>query len=305
MTSAFSALGAIALIFLTSTSRVSTDSQTVQTPAQTVPTSDAKKDALPPDAKKDAEGKRDPQTSIAKPPARLVTLAADGTLSVTGSRASLQAVLNEISVQAKFAIVLADALERERVSVVLRDVPLEEGLKRLLAAYDAFYLYSAPDNKSPGLINAIWVYPRGEGRALEPVPPTLWASTKELEQQLDDPDPNVRSNTYEALIERRGDRALATVLRGLVDIDESVRLMTLTTALNTGIEIPASDLHAVVLSDQSQHVRMLALEALEGKSEAEAIAESVKDDSDELIRNQARLMLEALKTRGGRKPPLR
>jgi HEAT repeat protein len=205
-------------------------------------------------------------------------------------------VLGEISAHTKVPIFLSEALENERVSVVLEAVPLEEGLKRLLAAYDAFYLFSAAE-KSSASIASIWVYPRGEGRELEPVPPTLWASTKELEAQLDNESPGVRSETYEALIERLGERGLATVLRGLVDQDEGVRLATLSTALNTGIEIPASDLHAVILGTQLQYVRVLALEALAGRPEAEAIAESVKDDPDEVIRNHARLMLEALRTR--------
>ena len=58
--------------------------------------------------------------------------------------------------------------------------------------------------KLPASIKGIWVYPKGEGLELEPVPPSLWASTKELEAQLEDPDPGVRNDTFETLIERQG-----------------------------------------------------------------------------------------------------
>ena len=137
---------------------------------------------------------------------------------------------------------------------------------------------------------------------MEPVPPALWASTEELEARLEDPDPGVRNDTYEALIERHGARGLPIVLRGLVDSDDGVRLGTLTNALDAGVAIPATDLHALILSDPLQSVRLLALEAIEKRPEAKAIAESILDDPDEVIRNTARLLLESLQTRNEKKP---
>jgi hypothetical protein len=56
-------------------------------------------------------------------------------------------------------------------------------------------------------------------------------------------------------------------------------------------------LQAVLLADQSYAVRRLALEAIEGRPEAAAVAERLIDDPDEHIRQEATLMLDRLKVR--------
>jgi hypothetical protein len=242
-------------------------------------------------------------TPVTKSAPRELTIAADGTLSVSATRLTLHSLLNDISVQAKLPIVLSESLEDERVSLRLEAVPLEEGLRRLLAPYDAFYLFSPSEgDKGKPSIKGVWVYPKGEGLELEPVPPTLWASTKELEAQLEDPDPGVRNETYAALIERQGARGLPIVLRGLIDNDDGVRLGTLANALDAGVAIPAADLQALILHDPLQSVRLLALEAIEQRPEAKAILESIQDDPDEVIRTTARLLLETLRHRNDKRP---
>jgi hypothetical protein len=239
-----------------------------------------------------------------RPVVNAVAIGADGTLTVIASASrplSLKTVLNDISTQHKMPIVVAETVENDRVSNDVRGVSLDEGLKRLLAAYDAFYLYSA-EGRRPGAIRAIWVYGRGEASDIEPVPATTWASTRELDARLEDPDPGVRAETFDALIERHGKSSLGIVLRGLVDSDDAVRLGTLTSALDAGVDIPSTDLHSLVLSDSLQGIRLLALEAIETRPEAMSIAESVKDDQDEVIRTTARLLLERLENRS-KKPP--
>jgi HEAT repeat protein len=235
------------------------------------------------------------------PPPRLVTIAADGSISVTASRTPLAAVLAEISVQTRTPILLSDALEDARVSAIVRDLPLEQALKRLLAEYDTFYLVGSRDNK-PQSIRAIWIYPKGEGDGLEPVPPSVWSSTNELKGQVDDPDAGVRSEVIETLIERLGDKGLPIVMKGLADSDEIVRLATLAAAADHDIDIPSADLHSLVLTDQSACVRIAALRALEGRPEARAIASSLKDDADEAVRNEARYMLGELQVERRRQP---
>lgn len=227
----------------------------------------------------------------ARPTARPITVAADGTMTVTGASIPLKSVLSEITVRMRIPIILAEGLQAAQTSIVLQRVPLEEGLKRLLAGYDTFYRFSAAEEGSAGSIKGIWIFPRGEGKELEPVPPSMWASTKDFEQQLGDADAEVRTGAYEALIERQGERALPTVLRGLVDEDEGVRLATFSAALDSGVEIPSIDLHSVVLNDRSQTMRLLALQAVEGRPDAHDIARTVQDDLDQVVRNQARLML--------------
>jgi hypothetical protein len=280
----YSVVYALAFVVVSSPSRASVDGQDLQT----------------------RPDKKDAPLAVTKPAPRPVTITRDGTVSISATRLTLRAVLDDISVQAKLPIVLAESLEEERVSLQLGGASLEEGLKRLLAPYDAFYLFSPSEKEKETLspsIKGIWIYPKGEGLELQPVPPGLWASSKELEAQLDDPDPGVRSLTFEALIERHGARGLPFVLRGLVDSDDSVRLTTLTAALNVGVEIPTTDLQALVVSDPLQGIRLRALEAIETRPEASAIAESVKNDPDEVIRNTAALLLKHLQDQNTKKPP--
>jgi proline iminopeptidase len=234
-----------------------------------------------------------------KPAVSPVTLDADGKLTVIAARANLRAVLNEISTRTRVPIVVADSLDSEPVSIELREVRLDDAMKRLLSPYDAFYLFSGAD-KARAAITSIWVYPRGQGHELEPVPPSTWASTKELEAQLESPDPSVRAETYEALIERLGDRGLATISRAFIDPDEGVRLGALQAALGADLEIPAWELQGLVLSDPSQAVRLTAIMAIEDRPEAGAIAASVKDHPDEVIRNHANFILDML---ASQRPP--
>jgi hypothetical protein len=203
-------------------------------------------------------------------------------------------LLEEIARRAPIEIVLSDDFTDRPVSLNIRDVPVDEGLRRLLAAYDAFYLYSA-DDKAPGTIKTVWVFDRGEGRHLQPVPPAQWASTEELEKQLEDPDSGVRGDTYEALIERQGERGWETARKGLSDPDETVRGRTLAAAIDADIDIPVRELEPLILDGygQSQAMRILALRAIEGKPEARAIAATLKNDPDEVIRQVAQQILES------------
>jgi hypothetical protein len=246
-----------------------------------------------------------PSQQTAKPAtakrAAPITYTLDGKVSVTVAKMSLRTVLLEISRRAQIPILLSDTYVDRLVTVDMRDVPVDEGLRQLLTAFDAFYLYSSDEQKSPGSIKTVWVFERGEGRDLQPVPPEQWASTKELERQLEDPDPEVRGETYEALVERQGEKGLATVRKGLSDPDDSVRLRTLSSAIDVDVDIPARELEPLILDVQgsSQAMRVLALQAIADKPEAEAIATTLANDPDDMVRQQALLILERR-----RRPPV-
>jgi hypothetical protein len=241
---------------------------------------------------RDAEAnQQSPQPAARRAPA--IAFSPDGKLSVTVTRVSLRRVLQEIERGARVEIVLSDDFADRPVSLDIRDVPVDEGLKRLLTAYDAFFLYSA-DDKAPGSIKTVWVFDRGQGRHLQPVPPEQWASTGELEKQLEDPDPGVRGDTYEALIERQGERGWEMARKGLSDPDETVRSRSLSAAIDADIDIPARELEPLILDGygQSRGMRILALQAIAGKPEARAIAVTLKNDPDELVRRVAEQILQ-------------
>ena len=228
-----------------------------------------------------------------------VAVSADGKLTITVSRTPLGVALREIATRARLPILVDDTLANHIImSFQARGVSVDEGLRSLLAGYDVFYLFSS-DDESAGSIQGVWVYARGQGRRLEPVPAALWASTKELQRYLEDPNPEVRAETYESLIEREGERGLDTVLRGLLDPDTGVRARVLSSASDADVEIPVHVLEPIILDGygQTQSLRVLALQAIQGRPEAEAIATTVADDPDDFVRELARRILAA------RRPP--
>lgn len=222
----------------------------------------------------------------------------DGRITVTGKSSSIPTLLAEISFHLNIPIVVDDQLAYERVSMTFRETPVYEALGQLLAQYDTFYLYAAQTgggkqtgtDQGPALAT-IWVYPKGQGRALMPVPLSKWASVAEFERQLDDPDVNVRAAAYEALIERQGPAGLPTLMRALADDRQEVRLSALHMALDVEVEVAPMQLASVALSDPSHLLRLVALQALEGRPEARQVAESLKTDANELVRMEARRIL--------------
>jgi hypothetical protein len=228
------------------------------------------------------------------PAAPVVTFNKNGRITLSGARPLLSQVLAELSLGANIPIVVSDALAQESVDIKLDEATLEEAFGQILAPYDAFYLYTA-SGKSDGAIRTIWVYPRGEGRSLQPVSPAQGASTKELEQALKDPDQNVRYEAYEAVIGRQGALALPTFHKALADVSDVVRFSALHAAIEAGLEIPISDLSALVSSDPSRDVRLLALEELGSRPEAEALVASLQDDPDSEVGAQAKETLQRLR----------
>jgi hypothetical protein len=150
-------------------------------------------------------------TSPSKPARQGEIIAfSEGGLTVRVQGRSLAWLLREISHKVGLPITPAEDVGAQPVSVQLQELPLDEGLRQILKDHDAYFFYGV-EGKGPASLKAVWVYRKGRGRGLEPVPPETWASTKEFEAMLADPDPAVRSRAVEALIERKGDKALARI----------------------------------------------------------------------------------------------
>src|SRR5262249_18372401 len=105
----------------------------------------------------------------------------NGRLSLEAEEVSLGWLLQKLSEKSGVSIVAQD-LGAEKVSLVLSNASLEEVLRQLLHKYD-YFIYYGGDTPSP---SAVWVYRKGQGRGIEPVPAGEWASTKEFEHQLTD-----------------------------------------------------------------------------------------------------------------------
>jgi hypothetical protein len=228
----------------------------------------------------------------------------EGRLSVRLENRSLDWILEEISREAKVAIISGAGVGRRRVSVAFQDLPLDDGLRRILKDNDAFFFYGA-DGKASVSLRAVWVYPKGRGAELQPVPPETWASTRELEGHLADPDPGVRARAIEALVEREGDGARDAVLEALKDQDVHVRTQALYQTVSEDVELPTDALADLVLRDPSPDVRFLALEALADRPEARTVAETALNDASPQVRQEAQEILRGLDAAARPRPPSR
>jgi hypothetical protein len=182
----------------------------------------------------------------------------DARLNVDARDVALQWLLDEIASQAGLTIHGTGLLRGLTVSTRLDNVPVDDGLKELLSAFDVFFLY-APSGHQPASLRAVWVHPRGRGALLAPVSPEQWASTIELERGTADPDPEVRALAVESLVERLGERALGKVLEALQDTDDYVRERALDATIDAGLELPVEDLRHLATADSDPEVRRLAL----------------------------------------------
>ena len=225
----------------------------------------------------------------------------DGRLTLRLENQSLDLVLEKISDQTGVAILSPQGVTDRAISIRFDRLPLEEGLRRILGDLDAFFYYGAAE-KTPARLKVVWVYPKGAGRDMAPVPPELWASTRELEAQLADPDAEVRSRAIEALIERKQAKALEAVMDAMRDEDAAVRARALYRSLRSGLELPPETLRSA-LEDPSSNVRFLALEALADHPEARAIVEPFLEDPSPYVQSKAREILERWNANPEPRPP--
>jgi hypothetical protein len=225
-----------------------------------------------------------------------------GRLTCKVRTAALSHVLDALSEQTGVTFVAADTVRGEDVSLELVDVPVEQGMRRLLRSYDTFFFYGAGGD-GRGSLRAVWVYQRGAGVALHPVPqePSV---TADDQRRAADADPHVREAAYTELMSR-GDAAsrelVLNAVRGVSEPDNEVRARLLAHALNQGIELPRELLVDLVRADGSDTMRLLALDALTGDPAAPQAAAAAADDPSAMVRDRARQILEAQAAQ--RRPP--
>jgi hypothetical protein len=223
-------------------------------------------------------------------------LAAAGRLSLRVVNRPLQNVVHEIGRQSGVAIAMGEGMPNPSIVMEFRELPLEEGLRRLFQDYDAFFFYSGTDG-SPGRLTTVWVYPPGEGQKLAPIPSLQESLRNEWAQDVDDPDALRRALAIATLAERHGNGAAEAVKTGLVDFDERVRVEALQAALNTPVDVPLETLRELVQHDPSAVVRSIAVAGLANRAEQGSMAPEIVWELLEIAQKDADSVVSELATR--------
>jgi hypothetical protein len=222
-----------------------------------------------------------------------VVVVYDGRVTIRAINQPLSLLLRAIASCVKpLATHIAPELENEAVTLACADVPIEEGLRRIVHAYDAFFYYAGAAT-SPAL-EGLWVFPRGNGRALAPLDAIAWASDADVEKRLASSDADVRFRALKALIDRRGEGAMDHVLAALADPDDVMRAQVLDLALSSGFRLPPDRWAAIALSDPSALIRLQALQSAPDGPELASVAETAQNDPDEYVQLEAREILARL-----------
>lgn len=207
---------------------------------------------------------------------------------------SVRWLLDEIAREAQIALQIDPLVQDQKISVDFQGYPVEAAVQYLLKDYDVFYYYGVVD-KPPARLQIAWVYPKGKGAGLEPVPPEQWASTKELKQQFASKDPQARAKAIEQLVQRLVDGAQDDVLEALRDPEAAVRTRALYAAQETGVDLPAAKLADVAISDQNSFARFLALDAIGGNREFQWVVERALNDPDKSVQAKAQEIVQRWK----------
>jgi len=233
-----------------------------------------------------AQGAQAPEAS----PGQARVVVRDGTMSLEARACTLPQLLSLISARTGIRITVSEAIPPVRLSLRTPTQSIEATIRELSRDTDVFVLYAAEPDTGHRLA-AVWVYPRGSTRDIEPVPAELWASTRELEHQLTESNPELRARAIEALIARAGDLALPHVFEAFADGSAHTRQRALDAALAANLDVPLHHLEALALTDLSPEVRLRALQALEERSDSARIIEAATYDPDLNVRSEARSIL--------------
>ncbi len=235
-----------------------------------------------------------PSLAIGQPSSQLAGVTfSEGRLSLKVQNIPLASLGNELSQRAGIVIMPVGDAGNELISASFENLPLDLALRRILAKDDAFFFYGVDEDK-PSVLKAVWVYPKGKGAGMAPVPPERWRSTEEAAKMLKDSNPEVRGRAIETLVERKQAGATQLVINALHDNNDQVRQRALFGALKAGVDLPPPLIKDMALSDSSADVRFLALQAASNGPDARGTAEAALHDPSEPVRNLAREIISRL-----------
>jgi hypothetical protein len=230
------------------------------------------------------------------PPSQLSIVFEKGRVSATIRNHSLQRVLHQVSLATKVEFILAPGIGDRPISLELKNVALDELLRRVLNSYDAFYYYGGSE-EAPAALRRVWVYAKDAAVAARPLPPEAWAGGRDLEELSTDSDPEVRAQAYEALMSRPDPRSRELVLqalRGSREKDADLRQRILSSAFTKGLDVPSDLLVDLARADPSEQMRWMALDALSQNVSVRYAAEAALTDTSQAVRERAKEILAEL-----------
>jgi hypothetical protein len=159
-----------------------------------------------------------------------------------------------------------------------------------------FYYSGSAD--APAVLRAVWIYRKGTAALLQPVPPETWADRRELEEMTTQRDPVIREQAYEALMSRPDQESrelLMRAIRGETEPDSGLRQRILSTAITKSVQFPPEILSYLAVTDPSEEIRWMALDALSTDPAVKETAEMASSDPSEAVRSRANEILAGIK----------
>ncbi len=230
---------------------------------------------------------------------------ANDRLTVKVQAASLEVLIEEIARQSGIAVILPASL-KDRVSVRFRELPLEEGLRRLLR-HHSFVLEYAPltgHARGSNLLrpSTLWVLPGGaSAHAMQRLPAEdssaddaridigVWQAA------LNSDEPNDRLEAIVALEESEHPDAVPSLESALQDDHEDVQEAAIAALAEIGGDAAVHAL-AVALVDEIASIREQAVDALQqigGHAAVEVLALALQDE-DVSVREEVVAALAAI-----------
>lgn len=244
------------------------------------------------------------------PASSLLLSASDDTLTVEVRGVPLGAILDELGRQTAITVRVEDSVAEEEIQTEFRNLPLDEGIRRLLQGQSYILIYadatSAGESRAGSDVREIRVLKRGvphepnrNGVANLPgVTGRLQASTLERWKAA---DAKARIETLGDLADHDQEQLVAALALAIEDDDPGVREFALEVMEDMDQILPITLLAEVALRDPSPELRMVALDLLADGGQEAALTplELAVQDSDPRVSELAQELLADLEEESG------
>jgi hypothetical protein len=212
-------------------------------------------------------------------------------VSFHAQNTALHAVLRDVAAQTGITITDRANTHTALLTLNLDNVPVEEAIRQMLAAFDVFFFYRGTA-KATSELHAVWIYPQGYAAQMPPGED----DNSTVVEALYHADPAERARGYETLLSRPDWLSPDLLLNGLQDTDAQVRFRILSQALVANIWLPIDMLERLALTDPEAEVRQAALAAMMfhpdvDRPQAERMALQASEDPEPAVQSKAMELL--------------